>query len=72
MRKTFALFALALASIAAAAVAAVLRPAKPGKPAVAPPVSAGAMHLSAQLDHRYLSEQGGGKAYLQIDLGADA
>ena len=75
MRKTFALFALALASITAAAVAFVLRSPKPAVPPAShasDPVSAGAMHLSAQLDHRYLSEQGGGKAYLQIDLGDDA
>ena len=67
MRRTFVLFALALASIAAAAVAAVLRPAKVTVRPQPKVVQAGALRLTAQLDHRYLSEQGG-EAYLQIDL----
>jgi Ca-activated chloride channel homolog len=68
MRRTFVLFALALASIAAAAVAAVLRPAKVTARPQPKTVQSGVLRLSTQLDHRYLSEQGGGEAYLQVDL----
>ncbi len=75
MRRTFALVAVALASLAAAAVAALLRPiVKPGpRPDPHPhEVRAGALRMTAQLDRRYLPESGGGEAYLQIDLAADA
>jgi Ca-activated chloride channel family protein len=67
MRRTFVLFALALASIAAAAVAAALRPAKvkAWQPLT---VQSGVLRMSAQLDHQYLSGQGGGEAYLLVDL----
>jgi Ca-activated chloride channel family protein len=68
MRRTFVLFALALASIAAAAVAAVLRPAKVTVRPQPQVVQSGVLRMSAQLDHQYLSEQGGGEAYLQVDL----
>jgi hypothetical protein len=73
MRRSLVLFTLALASIAAAAMAAVLRPSRhavPSQHRLAQPVQAGALRLSAQLDHQYLGGQGGGEAYLQIDLTA--
>src|SRR5471032_143189 len=73
MRRTLVLFTLALASIAAAAMAAVLRPSRhavPSQHRLAQPVQAGALRLSAQLDHQYLGGQGGGEAYLEIDLTA--
>ena len=61
MRKTFAIVAAALASLAAAAVAALLRPIL--KPVEPQPQSqrAGALRMTTQLDHRYLSEVGGGE-----------
>ncbi|MFN2546937.1 MAG: VWA domain-containing protein [Myxococcales bacterium] len=68
MPKTLALVAAALASLAAAAIAFLLRPTpKPVEPQFQ---RAGALRMTTQLDHRYLSEVGGG-AYLQIDLAAD-
>lgn len=78
MRRTFALVAVALASLAAAAVAALLRPILKPVPRPDPhphevrEVRAGALRMTAQLDRRYLPESGGGEAYLQIDLAADA
>jgi Ca-activated chloride channel family protein len=77
MRKTAVLFAVALASIAAAAVAALLRtnraPSLPPTRHVAVSGSGtSALRLTTQLDRKYLNEQGGGEAYLQIDLASDA
>src|SRR5258706_4568751 len=65
MRRTFALVSVAVASLAAAAVAALIRPAqhKPGK-------STGPLHMTTQLDRRYVPGEGG-EAFLQIDLAAD-
>src|SRR2546421_2332150 len=62
MRRTFALISVAVASIAAAAIAPRIRPA--GKP------STGPLHMTTQLDRRYVPGEGG-EAYLQIDLVAD-
>lgn len=71
MRKTLALVAAALASLAAAFVAWLVQRPAPPKPADPQTQRAGVLRMTAQLDRRYLSEQGGG-AYLQIDLAADA
>ncbi|TMA25782.1 MAG: VWA domain-containing protein [Deltaproteobacteria bacterium] len=67
MRRTLLLVVLAAATLAAAAVAALLRPPAVTRPP-SRPVAAGALRLSTQLDRRFLPEQGGGEAYLQIDL----
>ena len=72
MRRTFAVFALVLSSLAAALFAAVRAPRADAPPE---PVSwrrEGALRLSTQLERRYLDEAGGGEAYLQIDLAAEA
>lgn len=72
MRRTLALAAVALASLVAAAVAALLRPVLRPEPRGEQGVRAGALRMTTQLDRRYLPEGGGGEAYLQIDLAADA
>src|SRR5947208_13547715 len=61
MRRTFALVSVAIASIAAAAIASLIRPAHR---------AAGPLHMTTQLDRRYVPGFGG-EAYLQIDLAAD-
>jgi Ca-activated chloride channel family protein len=71
MRRTVLLFAVALASIVAAAVAVQKRPA-PSVPAPTPTpprsIAAGPLRMTAQMDRRFLPEQGGGESFLQIDL----
>jgi Ca-activated chloride channel family protein len=72
MRRTVLLFSVALASIAAATVAALLRPPRnvpPSPQAFLPRSSAtGPLRMTAQMDRRFLPEQGGGESFLQIDL----
>jgi Ca-activated chloride channel family protein len=70
MPRTLALVAVALTSIIAAVIAAVVRP-SPRPPPPPQGVRAGALRMTTQLDRRYLPENGGCDAYLQIDLAAD-
>ena len=72
MRRTFALFAVALASVAAAAMAALLRPGKPAPPPPPPAIASGGLRMQAVLERLYLPEDRATRAYLQIDLAADA
>jgi Ca-activated chloride channel family protein len=70
MPRTLALVAVALTSIIAAVIAALVRP-SPRPPPPLQGVRAGALRMTTQLDRRYLPENGGCDAYLQIDLAAD-
>ena len=73
MRRTVAVFALVLASLAAGLFAALHAPRLPNPPDAEPAAwhRAGALRVSTQLERRFLSEAGGGEAYLQIDVAAD-
>jgi Ca-activated chloride channel family protein len=76
MRRTLAVLAVAFLSLVAAAYAA-LRPrlvvvAQPQRPVEQPAAvvtsSGGALSVTAQLDRAYVSETGGGEAYLEVDV----
>jgi Ca-activated chloride channel family protein len=82
MRRTIAVVAAAVISFAAAAWAIVFSPrrgvvtgamvAAAAPFAAAPvPAQAGALHVTTQLEHGYLSETAGGEVYLQVNLAAD-
>src|ERR1700674_106591 len=78
MRRTIAVVAAAVVSFLAAAWAVICSPraAVPAAvlaaaPLAAAPVQSGALRVSTQLEHGYLSEFSGGEVYLQVDLAAD-
>jgi Ca-activated chloride channel family protein len=75
LRRTLIVLAVALCSLAAAAFAALRNrlqpPEEPGKKPPAVVSRSGVLSVSAQLDRAYVSETGGGEAYLEVDVMAD-
>ncbi len=74
MRRTMTVLVLSLLSLAAAAFAALRTRVAPGPIGDKPPAvvtRAGALSISAQLDRAFVSERGGGEAYLEVDVIAD-
>ena len=74
MRRTLIVLAVSLCSLAAAAFAALRTRLQPPQPGDKPPAvvsRSGVLSVSAQLDRAFVSETGGGEAYLEVDVMAD-